>query len=410
MSDRSVSMLRMAAGASALMLLAWTTRASAELAPPVAAAPNPAATASPKASFEALDFAFRFASAIKSDARDRAKAQELALGEYAAAGAYDEAARRAPEIDGWRRGSLYATLATQLARAGRADEARAFIGKAEAVRQNTSGWENPRISAQVAEALALLGDTQQSARITADLAAADPIQYTGRAVATDAVAAAAQGNFAQGMDRLRALENNDDLDTAWGRTMGYLALARHAEVPKASRLEALGAARASADRLPLERRLDGLLQIAPEYANLGRKGDAKKAVASAAAVVADKAHGTEAIPGLIAVGQGWAEIGEPEKARKPLQQAEGLVAQALSIDQPGLIERIASAWRRVPDSERARRLDVKAVDNAAGMLLSRPRAIALSAICRQMGKDGVVPDESLRSRLESLLGGLGEPW
>lgn len=395
MSHRSVSRLRMAVSVAALMLLAWTTGAPADFATPA---------------LDSLDFAFRFASAITSDARDRAKAQELALGEYAAAGAIDEAARRAPEIEGWRRGSLYASLATQCARAGRADEARAFIGKAEEVRQSTTGWENPRISAQVAEALALLGDTEQSNKITTDLAAADPIQYSGRATATDAVGAAVKGDFAQGMAQLRALEGNNNLDTAWGRTMGYLALARHPEAPKASRLEALDAARASAERLPLERRLDGLLQIAPEYVNLGRKGDAKKAIASAAAVVADEGQVAEAIPGLIAVGQAWAEIGEPEKARKPLQAAEGLVTQALSIDQPGLIERIASAWRRVPDPERAYRLDLKAVDNAAAMRLSRPRAISLSAICRQMGKDGVVPDASLRSRLESLLAGLGEPW
>jgi hypothetical protein len=306
---------------------------------------------------------------------------------------------------------LYASLATQLARAGRADEARAFIGKAEEVRQTTAGWENPRISSQVAEALALLGDTEQSNQITAGLATNDPIQYAGRAVATDAVAAAVGGDFEQGMVKLRALEANNDLDTAWGRTVGYVALARHADAPKASRLEALDAARASADRLPLERRLDGLLQIAPEYLGLGRKGDAKKTVAAAANLVSGATKGTaEAVPALIALGQAWAEIGEADKARQPLQEAEGLVAQALSIDQPGLIERIASAYRRIPDAERAHRLDLKAIDNAAAMRLSRPRAISLSAICRQMGKDGVVPDASLQSRLESLLAGLGEPW
>jgi len=394
MKSRFVSMSRMSLSGVALMLAA--SAAGAAMAEP---------------GLESLDFAFRFATAIKSDARDRAKAQELALGEYAAAGAYDEAARRATQIEGWRRGSLYATMATELARAGRADEARGFIAKAEEVRQSTSGWENPRISSQVAEALALLGDHEQSNRITADLASNDPIQYSGRAAATDAVAAAVQGNFEQGMEKLRALESNNDLDAAWGRTTGYLALAKHADAPKASRLLALDAARSSADRLPIERRLDGLLQIAPEYAALGRKGDAKQAISEAAKLVSSNAKNPpEAIPGLIAVGRAWAESGEPQKARKPLQDAEGLVSQALSIDQPGLIERIASAWRQVPDSERARRLDLKAIDNAAAMRLSRPRAIALSAICRQMGQDGVVPDEALRLRLESLLAGLGEPW
>jgi tetratricopeptide (TPR) repeat protein len=371
---------------------------------------TPAQAPAPE-SLGALDYAFRFATAITSDAKDRAKAQELALTEYAAAGAFDEAAKRAPQIEGWRRGMVYASLATRLAQAGRADEARDFVRKAEEVRSNVSGWENPRISSQVAEALALLGDTEQSARIAADLAAADPIQYAGHAAATNAVGEVTKGDFAAAMDRLKTVENNNDLDVAWSRTMGYLALARQDKLPKSSRLEALTAARASAERLPFERRLDALLQIAPVSQDLGRKKDAREAVAAAVDVLQKAGSKTpEAIPGFIAIGHAWAGIDEPGRARKYLQEAEVLVPGALSIDQPGLIERIASGYRKVPDVERAHRLDLKAVDNAAAMRLSRPRALALSAICRLMGKDGVVPDDAFKSRLESLLAGLGEPW
>lgn len=358
-----------------------------------------------------LDYAFRFATAITSDAKDRAKAQELALAEYTQAGAYDEVARRAPEIDGWRRGVVYADLAASLARAGWADEARDFVRKAEAVREGVSGWENPRISAHVAEALVLLGDTAQANTIAASLAANDPIQYAGRAAATQAVGESIQGNFAAAMTRLRDLESNDDLDVAWSRTMGYLALARQSSAPKSSRLEALDAARASADRLIPQRRLDALLQIAPEYAALGRKGDGRKAVVAAAQQIETPGPANaEMIPGLVAVGQAWGETGEPQRGRVALQQAETLVPQALSIDQPGLVARIASAYRKLPDAERARQLDLKALDSAAAMRLARPRALSLAAICRQMGRDGVLLDASMRSRLDGLLNGLGEPW
>src|SRR5262245_43691773 len=71
----------------------------------------------------ALDYAFRFASAIAKDPKDRAKAQELAVAEFAAAGALDEAIRRADQIEGWRRGAVYADLATALAGMGRKEEA-----------------------------------------------------------------------------------------------------------------------------------------------------------------------------------------------------------------------------------------------------------------------------------------------
>lgn len=357
----------------------------------------------------ALDYAFRFASAIDDDPKDRAKAQELALEAYTAEGAYDDVAQRAEQIEGWRRGVVYADLATVLARQGRAAEARAYIDKAESVRATVAGWQNPRISAHVAEAWALLGETDKAGAITADLAAADPIQYAGRATATDAVALATKGDFQQAFGRLQALEGNDDLDVAAARTNGYLALAGNESAPRKGRLKALEAARASALRLPLELRVDALLRVATQGAALGRAREGRSAVAAALSAVEEKApQSSERIPYLIEIGRAWARLGEPQKASTALQNAERLVPSALVIDRPGLLARVASAYRQVPDETRARALDRRAMDAAAEMPLARPRALSLSAICRQMGQDGVAPEGAVRARLDALLAGLGD--
>jgi tetratricopeptide (TPR) repeat protein len=359
----------------------------------------------------ALDYAFRFATAIQNDPKDRAKAQELALAGYLAAGAYDEAGRAAAVIEGWRRGVVYADLASALARDGRTSEARSWVDKAEEVRTTVDGWQNPRISAHVAEALAAIGDPDKAFDIASALAAQDPVQYAGRAGATEALALGLDGDLDAAMKKLQELEGNNDLDVAWWRTSGYLALARREQSPASSRLAALDAARASAAVLPVERRVEAWLETASLYDAVGRAREGRSAVKAALGAVEAEGVGTsERIPYVIEIGRAWGALREPKRARQALVQAEGLVPQAISIDRPGLLARIASGYRRIPDAPRARRLDEQAIEAAAQMPLSRPRALALSAICRQMGRDQVVPDPALRARLDHLLAGLGDPW
>src|SRR4029453_8804477 len=82
---------------------------------------------------EAFDWAFRFASAIHSDPKDMARAQENIVDDLAEAGHLDEAIRRAELIEGWRRGAAFADLASRLAEAGRAEDARRILARAEGV-------------------------------------------------------------------------------------------------------------------------------------------------------------------------------------------------------------------------------------------------------------------------------------
>jgi len=358
-----------------------------------------------------LDYAFRFASAIETDPKDRAKAQELALAEYMTAGAFEEASRRADKIEGWRRGVVYADLAASLARAGKRDEAMAFVNKAESIRGGVEGWQSPRISAHIAEALALLGDRERADTIVSGLAEADPVQYTGRAAATESVGLAAGGDFDAAMKRLADLEGNDDFDTASWRTNGYLALARREVAPRKGRLEALDAALRCSATLPLPRQVEVALEASGISSGLDRRRDGRASVQSALrAVDAAGVQTSEEIPYLIEIGRAWAALGEPEKAKASLFKAEGLVSQGLSIDQPGLLARIASGYRRIPEEATARRVESRALDLAAAMPLARPRALAVAAICRQMGHDRVPLDQVTQSRLDGLLAGLGDPW
>src|SRR6185295_1313130 len=197
----------------------------------------------------ALDYGFRFASAIVTDAKDQQKAQQAVVMEYAAIGLLDEATRLATSIEGWRRGAALADLANLLAKQGRKQDARALLEQAEGLRNDTPGWEGPRIAAHVAQAHAALGEGEASRKIGDELASADPRQYTGRAAAIAAAARAAEGDFVAAMGSLAAIDGVQDLEDAWWRTTGYLGLAREKRLDAADRRRALDAARHSADGL-----------------------------------------------------------------------------------------------------------------------------------------------------------------
>ncbi|HKQ96570.1 MAG TPA: hypothetical protein VJV75_01715 [Candidatus Polarisedimenticolia bacterium] len=359
----------------------------------------------------ALDYAFRFASAIVPDPKDRAKAQELAIDAFAATGAWDEAIRRADQVEGWRRGVVYADLAAGLARAGRRDEAKALVDKAETVRVTVEGWQNPRIASHVAVALGALGETEKARSMAAQVASEDPQQYGGATAVHEATRLAGTGDVGAALRQLRSLDGNNELEVIWARVSGSLAIGRRADAPTKSRVAALKEARTAAARLPLERRLEALIGIAATYDSLGRPGPARDVLREAADAVAELPSGDAArIPFLIDLGGAWATAGSADRGRAALESAEPLVARALVIDQPGLYARVASGYRRIPDENEARRLDLKALDSAAAMTISRPRALAIAAICRQWGTDRVALDAPTRARLDGLLVGLGEPW
>jgi tetratricopeptide (TPR) repeat protein len=363
------------------------------------------------AGLEALDYAFRFASAIERDPKDRAKAQELVIGEYLSIGALDEALGRIDAVEGWRRGVVCADLAAVLAKRGRADEARALVGRAEDVRRTLAGWEGQRIEAHVAQALAMLGEGDRLGGIASELAQGDPLQYAGQAAATVATGRAVRGDFDAAMRHLAPLEGNDDFEAAWWRTTGLLAVARQEGLARGQRLQALDAARRSADRIPGWKRAEALESIAEDYRLLGRRGRARDALAAAETVIGSMPPDLpEKAPLLANLARARAGAGDGIRARELLKQAEPLVAGALVIDQPGIYANVASAYHRLGDAPEARRLYDRALDAAAALQNARPRALAVTAVCRQMGRHGVRLDEATRGRLDSLLIGLGDPW
>jgi len=359
----------------------------------------------------ALDYGFRFASAIDADPKDKQKAQQAVVMDYPAIGLLEEATRLAGQIQGWRRGVVLADLATLLAREHRVDEARALVAQAENVRADTSGWEGPRIAAHVAEAKAALGEGEAVRRITDTLTTNDPQQYAGRAAATAAAAQAAHGEFQTAMATLAALDGQGDVDVAWWRTMGYLDVARTERLDATDRRQALDAARRSADNLVGFKQAQALESLAEAYREAGVTAEASKVLSVARERIEALPETDELKPGLLAsLARSLALAGETERAANLLSGAETAVSHALNLDRPALYAGIAASWSAIGDQDQMWRMYGKALDAAEALENARPRALAVVEICRSLGRSRVELTRETQRRLDGILSGLKDPW
>ena len=359
---------------------------------------------------EALDQAFRFATAIRTDPRDRDQAQEGVVQDYARTGAWEAAAAAAQRMEGWRRGTATADLATLLARAGRMAEARVQLERAEAVRVATGGWQERRIAAHVAQTLAALGETERARALAAELARGDR-EYQGRAAATLATADAAGGGFDAGMTRLATMTGDADLETAWWRTAGFLGLARQTGLPAEQRRQALDAARAAADQVPGWKRAEALESIAEEYRVQGRQDKAVEALHAAATVLEAEPDTLITKGALLSnLGRAWGEAGEKAKGTQVLEKAAALVAQTQPIEQPALYANVAASWHALGEPATAWTYWDRAFDAAAGLTNARPRALAITQVCRSIGREKVALTPATQTRLDTLFDGLRDPW
>lgn len=367
--------------------------------------------ATSNAGLASLDYAFRFATAISSDPKDQAKAQEAVMQDYIARGAGQEAISRVDRMSGWRQATVLADLAASEAKAGRKESAQQLLERAEQLESVTAGWEGPRIQSHIAAALALMGEVKPAREISETLSSQDPRQYKGPAAYTVASGHLMRGELEPAMAELRALDGDPDMDTALWRTRGYLLVGKTARLSATQRLQGMESALESA------RVLDGWIRIeiaqdaAAELTKLGRSDKARKALddAQATALALPESLASKAVP-MAELARSWGAIGDVRRARDLLKQVEPAAEWAMDIDRPSVYARFASVRRSIGDTGRAEKLTDQALSAAESLRNARPRALAAVDICRFLGRDGIDPQGLLKSRLEGLLTGLKEPW
>jgi tetratricopeptide (TPR) repeat protein len=365
--------------------------------------PAPAAAGRP-----ALDYAFRFATGVR-DAKDRAKAQESALNGTIDAGLLEEAERRAAEIEGWRRGAVLGRIAALHVRAGNIERARELLAEVERAASEARDWGRDRVLAQVAEVRALLGETDRAREIGGQLISSDPRTYEGRATVAMAWALAAGGDL-EGAERTMAtLDDSVDVYVTWWRTEGYLELAGRGGIDAVARAELLAKARASAAGIDGWKQAEMLQEIAEAQRDAGRGAEAVASLEAAERILVAQPRTMSLRGPLLAdLARSWGGLGRRERALGLLATAEGDLEHVASIvELPAATARVGTGYAALGRIDDARRLLRLALDRAAALENPRPRALALSAVCRETGRRGLALEDDLRTRLDGLLGGLG---
>ncbi|RMF75343.1 MAG: hypothetical protein D6738_03940 [Acidobacteria bacterium] len=370
------------------------------LAPAFAATPSGAA---------ALDWSWRFGSAIVADARDQALAQQLALESAVRAGHLRGVEARARQISGWRKGVVFARLARATAERGDAEAARRLAREALRVANESPRWAG-RIRLLAAETFAVLGDVPRVEKIVRPIAAADR-QAGGQAVAVLALARAAAGESARALANLDGLAGDPDYLTAWWRASGYLWLADRGEVEPQQRDALFDRAIDAAAAIAGWKQVSMFALVAESAANRGRDEVALRALERGedlAGRLPDSIAGRAQSLALLARIR--ARLGAGDRAMQLLREAESSVDGMLVTERPIALGYVAASWAQVGARAEAERVLAGALDAAAALENARPRALAVAAICRWVGEAGFPLAPRTQQRIEGLYEGLGEPW
>lgn len=362
------------------------------------------------AAADALDYAFRFAAAIHADPRDRSAAEANVVSDLIEAGRFDRAMTLADQVTLWRRGTVYADLATALAKSGRREAAAPWLERAVSFRGTIDGWQGVRIESHIAQAEAALGNVERAREISKRLAAADR-QYQGRDAATVASALATQGKPEEAFAEVKAIDAAEDLQQAWWRSAGMIALARDPKLPKEKRLAALHEAQTSADKIAGWKRIEALGAIAIEYAVLDQNGEAVTVLEQAQALAGGLRDAETAKPAILAnLARNWSKIGRSQRAGALLEQAETLVTEIPELERPAILANIGGSWFAAGEPARAHGLYDRAFGAAESLVNARPRALAVVQILRSHAKNDLPLADPTKQRVERLLAGLKDPW
>lgn len=365
------------------------------------------AAPAPSSGAAALDLSFEIASAVR-DVKDRARAQESALQGYLDRGLLDDAERLAGGMEGWRRGVVRGKIAAARLRAGDVERAKKLLQEAETDAAETRDWGRQRIEAEIAEVRALLGENERAREIAGRLVENDPKTYEGRGTVIAAWAQATKGDLDGALETLATLDDAIDLYVTWWRTEGYLGLARRNGLEAARRATLLDKARASAEAIDGWKRAEVLMEIAEANETAGRRDVAVAALTDAEAMLTALPR-TMSLKGpmLADLARAWDGLGQRERGVKLLSAAEAEVGSVSSlVERPAVLARVAVGYAALGRDADARRLLGEALDRAAKLQNPRPRALALSAICREVGRRGIALTDAECSRVDALLAGL----
>lgn len=359
-----------------------------------------------------LDWALRFATGIQSDVKDREQAEEAVVLDLAIYGSVDDAVARVPKVEGWRKGVALAEIAKVLVRKGRVGDARTLIDRAREVLSGLpEGWERPRVESHILQATALLGE-EVKVDAAEKIVTTDDLQYEGLPAILRAEGLAVRGDATAALSELSAMEKEPSIEMAWPMTQAYLEIARHPDVPRERKSEALEAARRKAAAIQegitridsMQLVADALVENGSDEAARSTLDDVEKRVERMSDQAVLKG------PFLAGAARARSRLGDRKEALELLTRAVQAAEKSYVLDRPAIWANVAAGYHVAGDAAKAASTLRRAFDEADALQNARPRALAYVEIGRAMGRFGLPMTDDTRGRFERGLAELKAPW
>ncbi len=322
----------------------------------------------------------------------------------------------ADQIAGWERGLCYAELADHCVQHHIEADVSGFLATATRIadesmaEEGSQEWRRDRIRAKVAAVHLLLGQADAARELQTGLIDSE-IGHLAAAKAKLLDPAA----FDQQLARLDEVLASENIDQAIGALKMCVELFARFPGDAAKRELLVERVTKAFPKLPLQMRLESVLEIADAAVACGDRPTAMALFDHAGKLVEDKGWVLEDQVGLRAkVALHRARGGDAEGAKKALDAVSDWYQehrdQIVDVFRGDALRPIAEGYMACGAAEEAARAYRLIVEEGVHNPNSKPRAEDLAKTCVSMARSGFVPEESLAVRMKSIAEALGEPW
>lgn len=380
-------------------------------------APLVAARSVPAWQLEALEVAFRAASALplQPHIKDRARAQEAVVAACLKLDQYDRARAWADEIPDWRKGTAVADCALHLAKHGRASEVQPLLDLAQRISESAPSvqeqeWRRDRIRARIARVHLEMAQPEKASPFEVGL-----VDFEAGAVQLTKLARLTAADLADCMKRVDAAIEAGTFESIRNALEMCAVVFDVRYDDPAQRGSAEDKIKAKRPKLPVRIGIDIVQKLVDSAV---AHGDTRKATELARELhtMVDTARWTpeDRIAVLARLAVARFRVGEQDAARDELASLftsfENERTKMVNIDRAGALRPLAEAWSAIGEQGRAIEIYKRALEEGLDNPNSRPRAEDLVATCCSLAVSGTVPDAVFRARMQSILKGLGNPW
>ncbi len=364
-----------------------------------------------------LDLAFKAASKmpVQPHIKNRSRAQESVVDACLQLDQPALARAEIPSIGNWRRGAAYADLAFWTVQHDPSADVQHDLDQAEEIatraeKDGAQDWQRDRIRVKIARTHVLLGQVEAAAHFEDGALPAE----AGKVAAVEAMVGGPDV-FDQRIHALDAAVAIGDFDQTQNAIEACTQLYDRV-YPDAEKRDIIEKKiKASWGRLPLQLRIDALMQMSGFAADHEDAGKSLQLLDDAQSVLeSDPWLPQDQVPLMARLAVLRQRAGDTSKARAQIAAAVELYdasrPKIVDIYRAQALRPVAEAYQSIGDAAAALATCKRVVEEGVANPNSRPRADDVCATCVSMAVHGIEPDAELRARLEQIVKELGVPW